>query len=163
MKSETITVIAAKEQDLEAINRLIERAVQTWALPDRVKRLAMPTYFYTPADLQAMDLVGAYRHGQLVGAAAWEAGPDHGVVALHGVYVDPSHWRHGVGSTLLAHVERAARARGFTTLVVKAQAGASAFFLQRGYQEAAGGAGGGYSYLLSKAIGGDRAGLRGAE
>ena len=163
MKPQIITVVAATERDLEAINRLIERAVQTWALPDRVKRLALPTYFYTPADLQNMDLVGAYRHGQLVGVAAWEADPRHGALALHGLYVDPSHWRHRVGSTLLAHVEHAAHTRGFTTLIVKAQAEAQAFFLRCGFREAPPGAGRGYTRLLSKNIDGDHAGLRDTE
>lgn len=42
MPDEHMTLRPATADDLEAVNRVIENAVMTWDLPDRVKRLASP-------------------------------------------------------------------------------------------------------------------------
>ncbi|WP_245795405.1 hypothetical protein [Thioalkalivibrio denitrificans] len=38
------TLRAGDKSDLPAINAVIERAVMTWRLPDRVKRLSLPRH-----------------------------------------------------------------------------------------------------------------------
>ena len=45
--------------DLDPVNAVIERAVMTWKLPERVKRLAMPSYRYTGYDLKCLHIVVA--------------------------------------------------------------------------------------------------------
>jgi hypothetical protein len=61
----------AAAADLDAVNAVIERAVMTWQLPERVKRLAMPSYRYGPHDLAHLHLVVADDnvHG-IIGVAA---------------------------------------------------------------------------------------------
>ncbi|MGA7595197.1 MAG: GNAT family N-acetyltransferase [Gallionella sp.] len=134
----------ANMADLAAINRVIERAVQAWNLPDRVKRLALPTYLYNDHDLDHLHLVIAEDSAHnVIGVAAWEdAAPrdcpqgQRGLL-LHGLYVDPDRQRGGAGSRLLYAAAGAAREQGCDGLLVKAQAGAEGFFRSRGLQQLA--------------------------
>lgn len=152
--SEGLNVHRAELQELDAINRLIERAVATWNLPERVKRLALPTYRYTPLDLQALTILAGYRGATLVGVAAWESTESETPpgLALHGLYVDPHWWGRGIGTALLARVEQSAREQGFTRLIVKAQPGATGFFLRHGFQAATNADASGYAHMLSKSL-----------
>jgi len=131
----------ATPADLDAVNAVIERAVMTWKLPERVKRLALPGYRYNAHDLEHLRMVLAEDddHGAL-GVAAWEPAAARDLPAgktgllLHGLYVDPPRQRAGTGSRLLEAALRAARAQGFDGLLVKARPEAEGFFLARGLQ-----------------------------
>lgn len=124
--------------DLEAINAVIEAAVMTWNLPPRVKRLALSSYRYGEADLEAMALQVAIEGDRVIGIVAWEpADPGDApggasALLLHGLYVDPGRQGLGVGTRLVEAAEAEARARGLDGLLVKAQRGAEPFFLSRG-------------------------------
>ena len=73
MRSTDIDIRPAWQADLEAINRVIEAAVMTWHLPDRVKRLSLPCYRYDNVDLDHLDIVLAEDGRQnIIGIAAWE-------------------------------------------------------------------------------------------
>jgi GNAT superfamily N-acetyltransferase len=129
----------ASLHDLDAANAVIERAVMTWALPERVKRLAMPSYRYHRHDLEHFRIMVAEAASHdIVGVAAW--GPaeprdvpagQHGLL-LHGLYVDPRRQRRGIGTLLLAAALAAAREQGYDGLLVKAQADAVGFFAASG-------------------------------
>jgi N-acetylglutamate synthase-like GNAT family acetyltransferase len=130
--------------DLDAANRLIEAAVMTWKLPERVKRLALPSYRYHAYDLDHLDLVVAETSDhRIVGVAAVEPAlsqdlpPGQTGLLLHGVYVDPAAYRRGIGTRLLDAAAAAARERGMDGLLVKAQAAAEGFFEQRGLRRLA--------------------------
>ncbi|MGD8309032.1 MAG: GNAT family N-acetyltransferase [Chromatiales bacterium] len=135
-----IELSAGGPEDLDAANEIVRRALRTWDLPERVKRLSEPLYLYGPGDLDALDLVLAARHGRLVGVAAWEpASRDdtpggRGGLLLHGIYVDPDAWGSGVGKRLLEAAHEAAGKRGLDGVLVKAQRGAEGFFLGRGFE-----------------------------
>ena len=45
--------------DLDAVNGVIEAAVMGWHLPERVKRLSLPSYRYTRTDIDHMQVVVA--------------------------------------------------------------------------------------------------------
>ena len=130
--------------DLAAINAVIERAVMTWPLPERVKRLTLPSYRYNPHDLEHLQIVVAEtsEHG-VIGVAAWEPANPRDLPAgqtgllLHGLYVDPDRQRGGAGSRLLDAALAAAREQGFDGLLVKVQPGAENFFLARGLKRLA--------------------------
>lgn len=131
----------ATPADLTAINAVIERAVMTWQLPERVKRLAMPSCRYKPHDLEHLKLVVAENGGHgVIGVAAWEPANARDLPAgqtgllLHGLYVDPDHQRHGIGRQLLAAAVDAARDQGNDGVLIKAQADAEPFFLAQGLQ-----------------------------
>ncbi|MDO9465784.1 MAG: GNAT family N-acetyltransferase [Thiobacillus sp.] len=127
----------AHAADLPALNGVIERAIATWPLPERVKRLTLPSYRYQPHDLD--HLVWAEdASGLAVGVAAWEPAHPRDLPAgrrgllLHGLYVDPAHQRRGVGSQPLDAAAAAARAQDLDGVLVKAQAAAVGFFKSRG-------------------------------
>ena len=134
----------ANTADLAAINRVIERAVQTWNLPERVKRLALPTYLYTEHDLQHLHLIIAEDGvAGVIGVAAWEDAAARDCprgrrgLLLHGLYVDPDHQRRGTGTRLLSAAIATAREQGYDGFLVKAQADAAGFFRSRRLQQLA--------------------------
>jgi N-acetylglutamate synthase-like GNAT family acetyltransferase len=144
MQSDKTQVRTATADDLDAINAIIERAVDTWELPERVKRLAMPAYRYGPDDLDALTMVVAEAPGgRLLGVAAWEqasdkdAPPQRRALLLHGLYVDPAQHGYGTGTRLLAEAELAAQRQQMDGVLVKAQRDAEGFFLVRGYHRLA--------------------------
>lgn len=129
----------ADEIDLDALNRVIEVAVMTWALPERVKRLSLPVYRYTRQDLAHLGMVVADdQQGRVVGVAAWEeadpkdAPAGHSALLLHGIYVDPSRHRQGIGRQLFAAAEAAVSRYQCDGLLVKSQQDATEFFISLG-------------------------------
>jgi predicted N-acetyltransferase YhbS len=136
-----VSLRQAEEADLAALNAVIERAVMTWNLPERVKRLSLSTYRYQPHDLEHLHLVVAEDAGQaIIGVAAWESAnardlpADKRGLLLHGLYIDPAQARRGVGGRLLEAALDAAREQGCDGLLVKAQSDAAGFFAARGMQ-----------------------------
>lgn len=139
-----INLRPAKKADLPAINRVITRAVNTWNLPERVKRLAMSTYLYTEYDLQHLHIELAEDScAGVVGVAAWEAAAVRDCpqgklgLLLHGLYVEPDQQRRGTGGRLLAAAAVAARQQGYDGVLVKAQADAEGYFNSQGLQHLA--------------------------
>jgi GNAT superfamily N-acetyltransferase len=125
--------------DLNAVNTLIEAAIMTWDLPERVKRLALPSYRYQAHDLAYLTVIIAESLiGDILGVAACEPADsadtptDCQALLLHGIYVDPAQHRKGIGSRLLAGAIQAGRQGGFDALLVKANKNAQNFFLAQG-------------------------------
>ena len=56
--------------------------------------------------------------GELRGFASYGPTPVAGELKLHKLYVHPDFQRQGLGARLLEHVQSAALARGFTTLML---------------------------------------------
>ncbi len=145
MKPRQIPIRPARQDDLEAINRVIRSAVTQWPLPERVKRLAMPSYLYAEQDLRYLRLVVATAGpgGDVMAVAALDIAPgvspsDHpDAVLLHGLFVDPGHQRRGVGRLLIDWAMATAARQGRGGLLVKAQPQAAPFFEQIGMQRIA--------------------------
>lgn len=136
-----VQVRPAGTDDLGALNGVIERAVMTWKMAERVKRLSLPSYRYHAHDLDHLHVVVAEDAAHaIVGVAAWEGTaardvPDDGRgLLLHGLYVEPDRQHQGIGSRLLDAAVSAAREGGFDGLLVKAQADANEFFAAHGLQ-----------------------------
>lgn len=121
--------------DLAAVNKIIEAAVMEWNLPERVKRLSLPSYRYSEGDLETLDMVVAENSDcQITGIASWEPADEEDVpqgkrgLLLHGIYVHPAHQRKGLGKKLLNAALLAASEQGRDGLLVKAQESATGFF-----------------------------------
>ena len=134
-----INIRPATQGDIQAINRVIEVAVMTWSLPERVKRLSLSSYRYTSLDFDHLEIVVAEGEGQtIIGVAAWELADakdtpaGHTALLLHGIYVDPMHQRRSVGRQLFKEAERAVGKHHCDGLLVKAQSDASGFFVSLG-------------------------------
>jgi putative acetyltransferase len=86
--------------------------------------------------LLAEEVHGAFVDGQLAGTASWLANGDDGETArISSVLVDPMFVRLGLGSRLLAEVERRAAQSGFDHLGASATINAVPFFERHGYVE----------------------------
>lgn len=125
----------AQPEDLEAVNALIGRAIQSWGLPERVQRIGLPLYLYHAGDLGFLEFtVAEDTCGSIIGVAAWEpADPKdtprgRSALLLHGIYVEPRWHRRGIGSRLLAAAVQAAANNHHDGLLAKAQADAIPFF-----------------------------------
>lgn len=136
----SINLRMAEGADLEAVNELIEVAMDTWDLSDRVKRISLPLYRYQAHDLEHLQVVVAETvDSRLVGVAAVEQ-PVSGThdtgcctAMLHGIYVAADDHRKGIGSLLLASIEKLASRENVDGLLVKARPEASSFFRARGF------------------------------
>ena len=131
---------SANVDDLDAINRVIEAAVMNWQLPERVKRLALPSYRYNEMDLKYYSLVVAEENEKILAVAAWDTDLHQGKegsrgLLLHGIYVQPEYQRNGIGSRLFREVEDAVRDSKLDGVLVKAQNDAVEFFLCQGMQK----------------------------
>ena len=140
MNSANIKIRTANEGDLDAINRVIEVAVMSWQLPERVKRLALPSYRYNEMDLKYYSLVVAEDNKKVLAVAAWDTDIHQGKdgsrgLLLHGIYVQPEYQRHGIGSRLFREVENAVRDTKLDGVLVKAQNDAVEFFLAQGMEK----------------------------
>lgn len=128
--------------DLPALNAVVEAAVLSWDLAERVKRLALPSYRYTAHDLEHLGFVVARDEpqGRPIGVAAWEDAapgscpPGRSALLLHGLYVLPDRQGAGVGSALLREVLAEAAAQGRDGVLVRAQREAEGFFRRHGFE-----------------------------
>ena len=129
----------ATKADLAAMNTVIESAVMTWDLPDRLKRLALPSYRYGEHDFDHLEFrVAEDLDAGIVGVASWEPATSGDApegklgLLLHGLYVTPGSQGRGIGRRLLAMAKEAAEQGGYDGLLVKAHSSAEAFFAASG-------------------------------
>lgn len=136
----TIELLQPDAQELAAINQVIEAAILTWDLPERVKRLALPSYRYSDIDGQILEFVVARDpRSRIVGVASWEPAKENDsphfqqALLLHGLFVDSICHRQGIGRALLSASLAQARTAGSDGLLVKAQRDAVDFFSACGF------------------------------
>ena len=140
----SVTLRRGGREDLAAVNAVIGRAIDTWNLAPRVKRLSIPLYHYQPHDLDHLELMVAEHDSAgepaIVAVAAWEPAdreqlpPERTGLLLHGLYVDPAAARRGIGALLLDACRETARAQGLDGVLVKATADSERYFQERGLE-----------------------------
>lgn len=129
------------DPDLPAINRIVEQCVLGWDLPERVKRLVMPSYRYTPADLPHLTFATVRNSADaaIIGAATWEPADPSEVprggtaLLLHGLYVAPEYRHRGLGRRLIEACARTTVTTGAGGVLVKAQRDAESYFIAQGF------------------------------
>jgi len=136
----TIDLLHPDAQDLAGINRVIEAAIMTWDLPERVKRLALPSYRYSDIDGQILEFVVARDpRSRIVGVASWEPAEEKDspqgqqALLLHSLFVDSAFHRQGIGRALVDALLAQTAAAGNDGLLVKAQRDAVDFFSACGF------------------------------
>ena len=132
-----VAIRRARPRDTSAINFVVESAIDSWPISERVKRLARPLYQYDNVDLHHYDLLVADQSDHaIVGVASWSAGkpsPDS-TACLQGLFVDAAWHRRGVGVALLEAVVGQAGVRGSGRLALRATRSAENFFLYHGFR-----------------------------
>lgn len=124
---------------LGEVNAVLKAAIAVWDVSPRVKRLALASYQYDEYDLQQLDFLGAWHDGELVGFVSLEFpeyDPSQGkqaAVLVHGLYVTPEMHSVGVGTRLVDAAKQRARDKGHTSLLVRAERNARAFFEKLGF------------------------------
>lgn len=141
MSATSLQLTLAGPDDLPALNQVIAAAIMGWQLPERVKRLSLPSYYYDLADLHHLQIwLATDSQGEIHGLAGWEEADAADLparvrgVLLHGIYVHPTRQGQGIGQDLLAHIEQLAASKHYPGVLVKAQADAVGFFQQQGYR-----------------------------
>ncbi|MCW9014400.1 MAG: GNAT family N-acetyltransferase [Gammaproteobacteria bacterium] len=137
----SVNLRPATKADIDAVNRVIESAIMTWQLPERVKRLSLSSYQYTAIDFNHFEIVVAETDShEIIGIAAWEkadvknASAEYSALLLHSIYVDSAYHHQGVGHALFQAAENAAINQNYEGLLVKAQEGANNFFISEGME-----------------------------
>lgn len=121
---------ADERQALEALQRRASLALEEY----RAALLAHPDAIDLPAgQIEAGQIVVAESHGALIGFAAVVPRED-GKAELDGMFVDPDHWRRGIGSRLMSAAEALAVAGRAGFLCVIANPGAEAFYSSCGFR-----------------------------
>ncbi|MFT6989851.1 MAG: N-acetylglutamate synthase-like GNAT family acetyltransferase [Paraglaciecola sp.] len=126
--------------DLDHINNIIKAAMDIWQLPERVKRMSLPLYYYQQDDLIHMQfLIAEIADVGIVGLAALEEtdsidlADDRRTMLLHGLYVAPYYHCRGIATQLVESAELCASKHGVSGLLVKAQADSAPFFNKKGF------------------------------
>ena len=141
--SSKVKLRAASREDLQDINAVIETAIMNWDLPERIKRLALPVYRYTPIDFEHLEIIVAELDTDgIVGVATCEIAdadevPGKTALLLHGLYVRPEFQHQGIGTQLFLAIEAGVADHGCDGLLVKAQTDAVGFFESHGMQQLA--------------------------
>ena len=137
--SPEITPQVISAGDLANVNDVLKVAVGVWNVSPRVKRLALPSYRYDEYDLQQLDFLGAWRNGELVGFISLEPTERDPLCSkpvamlVHGLYIVPQMHGAGVGTRLVNAAKHRARRQGYTSLLVRAERNAKAFFEKIGF------------------------------
>jgi N-acetylglutamate synthase-like GNAT family acetyltransferase len=127
----------ATTEDADTLQDILKAA--SLANPgDRDWLLAHPEVLVVDADqLHAGRIhVAAATNGELLGYAA-VLPPQAGQAEIDGIFVRPTHWRQGVGRTLLRACAAQARAEGARELGVVVNPHALAFYAALGFEMAA--------------------------
>lgn len=123
----------ARVEDRDELIELQRRA--SLANPeDREAILAHPDAIdIPPGQFEAGDVIVAEEGGAALGFTAMFVRPD-GQVELDGLFVDPDHWKAGVGRALIRAAENRAREHGANSLHVIGNRDAGGFYTRVGFK-----------------------------
>lgn len=127
-----IAIRPARPDEHAPLLALLRRAAL--ANPEhRADLLANPEAIELPqAQLAAGDVLVAERAGAVLGFAALAPHPDGGF-EIDGLFVEPAHWRRGIGRALVERAAERARVHGAAVLHVIAGEAAAGFYAACGF------------------------------
>ena len=140
----TDIVREARPEDVPTICRIAEqawRAAYGDFLEESTIDAAMaewydPEVIHRRLDSESVGFFVADRDGEVLGFVNGNPADEDGVAFLGALYVDPDHWREGLGATLLGAFESFCRERGFQSVrfgVLEANDVGRSFYSQYGY------------------------------
>jgi N-acetylglutamate synthase-like GNAT family acetyltransferase len=136
----SVHIRPAKERDHFQINHVVEQGVMSWDLPERVKQLSLPSYYYHEHDFEHFRILVAESDKRIIGVVAWEPEPitlkqSEKTLLLHGLFVDTFYRKKSIGRRLFHVAEKAARELQCDGLLVRAQKDAEGFFIKMGMRK----------------------------
>jgi len=140
MATASVHIRPARERDHFQINHVVEQGVMSWDLPERVKQLSLPSYYYHEHDFEHFQILVAETDKRIIGVVAWEREPirlkhSKQTLLLHGLFVDAFLLKKGIGRRLFAEAEKEARKLQCDGLLVRAQKDAEGFFTKMGMRK----------------------------
>ncbi len=139
MITTALHIRTATADDLDAINDVISAALMTWDLPERVKRLSLPSYIYDIQDLQHYQIAVACIDNRIIGVISMDShykyefeNTQHEVMLIHGLYIHPAQQHIGIGTRLFQHTEYIAQQQSTKRLLLRAHKHAIGFFTAMG-------------------------------
>lgn len=129
------------DDSITAINQVIESSIQAWQLSDRLYRLSINAYRYSPSDWIDHRFYGLMdQNNTLVGVLVFNEDaselPDyHQCLQIHGLYVCQNRQGQGVGSQCIDEAVILTRKLDLNALFVKAHESAVGFFKHQGFNE----------------------------
>ena len=113
---------------LEELQRRASLALDTY----REQLEANPDAIDLPAEqIERGDVLVAEVDGRIAGFAAVLTG--EGTAELDGLFVEPEHWRYGIGAALVDAAVHEARRRGLSLMTVVAEPAAKKFYERCGF------------------------------
>lgn len=126
------------QQALPAVNAVVADSIYAWGLTDRLYRLSVPAYQYSPSDWIDHQFYGVFDgelSAVLVLTEQASVAPNLGKITLiHGLYINQAHQGLGLGRGLIETAMQWGQAHDTTGLYVKAHATAVPFFHHLGFQ-----------------------------
>lgn len=132
--SEAIQLRSARADERQMLEDLQRRASLVWE-EYREALLANPDAIVLPeAQIAGGHVAIAELNGEPLGFAVVLLRPDGGA-ELDGLFVEPAHWKEGIGRGLIAHAGQMARDIGAAALHVVANPRALSFYKRCGFVE----------------------------
>jgi molybdopterin synthase catalytic subunit len=127
-----VTLRKATRDDHQAMEALQTRA--SLAAGEHAEALRANAHVIVTdlANVEAGRAVIAERDGRLIGFVTLEAARDRDM-EIEGLFVEPDHWRKGLGARLMDEAETMARAAGARTLIVTVGQVAEPFYQSQGF------------------------------
>ena len=120
----------ARAEEAEALSRLALRSKAQWGYDAQFLEACRPALTLRPHEISARRAVVAEASGHLVGFYTLDGVPPEG--ELGNLWLEPTHTRRGVGRRLWHHAMAAARAIGFTAVLIDAEPHAEGFYVAMG-------------------------------
>ena len=117
----------ARGDECEHLTGIALRSKASWGYGEEFMTRCVDELTIEETDLRDHDIFVLEDSGDVVGFCALQA-RDGGGGELVDVFVEPSHHGRGHGRRLMEHAKRAARARGWRSLLVEADPNAQAFY-----------------------------------
>ncbi|WBB52533.1 GNAT family N-acetyltransferase [Verrucosispora sp. WMMD573] len=125
-----INMRPARAEEAEALSRLAMRSKAHWGYDAQFLESCRPDLTLRPQEISARRAVVAETSGRIVGFYTLDGVPPEG--ELGNLWIDPTQIRRGIGRRLWEHALAAARALGFTALLIDAEPHAEGFYAAMG-------------------------------
>lgn len=121
----------AQPHEAEALTAIAVAAKAYWGYPAAVMRQWLPELVVSREIIACQPVHVAEQGGKLLGLTVLQAGTEP-VRELEALWVHPHHIGKGIGTLLLSHAARVAKAAGAWELFIDADPYAEQFYLSRG-------------------------------